>query len=235
MQGYVARKGDRYYAVIYEGTDPITGRERRRWHPAGTDRADAERLAADLAQRRHNDGHERSSLTVAVYLTQRWLPSKKLTLRASTYDSYRRNIHLHVVPALGRRPLAKLTADDIDAFYAALLVDGYRKRSPHEKGGPKGLSPKSVRPAEYWRVTVWRRAVAPRVASIGSAVSAAACDVSCPVGVRLRPRRRIRRRARRHRYSRVRPGQRRLRRTCCQTCSRWRGVCPGRMGGLRSR
>ena len=98
MQGYVARKGDRYYAVIYEGTDPITGRERRRWHPAGTDRNDAERLAADLAQRRHNDGHERSSLTVAVYLTQRWLPSKKLTLRASTYDSYRRNIDLHITP-----------------------------------------------------------------------------------------------------------------------------------------
>ena len=106
MQGYVARKGDRYYAVIYEGTDPITGRERRRWHPAGTDRADAERLAADLAQRRHNDGHERSSLTVAVYLTQRWLPSKKLTLRASTYDSYRRNIELHITHAIGRAPLA---------------------------------------------------------------------------------------------------------------------------------
>ena len=71
MQGYVARKGDRYYAVIYEGADPITGRERRRWHPAGTDRADAERVAAELARRRHDDGYERSSLTVAVYLTQR--------------------------------------------------------------------------------------------------------------------------------------------------------------------
>lgn len=34
MQGYAARKGDRYYAVIYEGIDPLTGRERRRWHPA---------------------------------------------------------------------------------------------------------------------------------------------------------------------------------------------------------
>ncbi|MEO6570861.1 MAG: hypothetical protein ABIO83_04880, partial [Ilumatobacteraceae bacterium] len=30
MKGYVVRKGDRYYAVIYEGIDPITGRERRR-------------------------------------------------------------------------------------------------------------------------------------------------------------------------------------------------------------
>lgn len=38
MKGYVARKGDRYYAVIYEGMDPLTGKERRRWHPAGADR-----------------------------------------------------------------------------------------------------------------------------------------------------------------------------------------------------
>lgn len=35
MKGYVARKRDRYYAVIYDGLDPVTGRERRSWHPAG--------------------------------------------------------------------------------------------------------------------------------------------------------------------------------------------------------
>ena len=35
MQGYVVAKGDRFYVVIYEGVDPITGRERRRWHAAG--------------------------------------------------------------------------------------------------------------------------------------------------------------------------------------------------------
>jgi hypothetical protein len=42
--------GEHDHAVFYEGLDPITGRERRRrWHPAGTDRATAERLAARLA------------------------------------------------------------------------------------------------------------------------------------------------------------------------------------------
>jgi len=29
MKSYVARKGNRWYAVIYEGIDPVTGRERR--------------------------------------------------------------------------------------------------------------------------------------------------------------------------------------------------------------
>jgi hypothetical protein len=43
MKGYVKQRGDRYYAVIYEGRDPVTGKEHRSWHPAGTDRAEAER------------------------------------------------------------------------------------------------------------------------------------------------------------------------------------------------
>ena len=48
MKGYVARKGDRWYAVIYEGLDPATGKERWRWHPAGTSGEDTKRLAAGL-------------------------------------------------------------------------------------------------------------------------------------------------------------------------------------------
>jgi hypothetical protein len=52
MKGHVARKRGRYYAVIYEGLDPVTGRERRSWDAAGTDRAEAEALAARLAAER---------------------------------------------------------------------------------------------------------------------------------------------------------------------------------------
>lgn len=33
MHGHVARNRDRYYADIYEGLDPVTGKERRSWHP----------------------------------------------------------------------------------------------------------------------------------------------------------------------------------------------------------
>lgn len=51
MNGYVAREGNRWYAVIYERLDPVTGKEIRRWHPAGTDKASAEELArAPLAR-----------------------------------------------------------------------------------------------------------------------------------------------------------------------------------------
>jgi len=46
MKGYVARKGNRWYAVIYQGLDPVTGQERRKRHPAGSNRKEAEKLAA---------------------------------------------------------------------------------------------------------------------------------------------------------------------------------------------
>jgi len=41
MRGHVAKKGNNYYAVIYEGIDPATGKERRRWHAGGSRRLDA--------------------------------------------------------------------------------------------------------------------------------------------------------------------------------------------------
>lgn len=63
-------------------------------------------------------------------------------MRPSTYDSYRRNIDLHVVPRLGRRPLDKLTPEDVDLFYARLLTEG-RKQECGDRGA--GLAPKTVR------------------------------------------------------------------------------------------
>ncbi len=146
MRGGIQKKGKQYYAVIYDGIDPGTGRKRRRWVPAGTRRADAEKVLADLIRRKY-DGEPvpTEKLTLAEYLTERWLPIQKSRLRASTYDSYRRNIDLHVIPTLGRRPLEKFTAEDLDLFYAALLTEG--RKQPGTKPGQRasGLSSKTVR------------------------------------------------------------------------------------------
>ncbi len=73
MNGYVAQRRGRFYAVIYEGRDPVTGKEIRRWHPAGTDRAEAERLAAKLAATETKRTDAIRSLTFGAYLTSQWL------------------------------------------------------------------------------------------------------------------------------------------------------------------
>lgn len=140
MRGHVARKGNRYYAVVYEGFDPTTGRERHRWHAAGATRKDAEKLLGDLVKRMH-DGDYRAPerITFGDYLLERWLPTKQSQLRPSTFSSYRNNVITHVIPRIGLIPLQKLQPEDLDTFYAHLLRDGRRN------GAGGGLAPKTVR------------------------------------------------------------------------------------------
>lgn len=135
MRGYVSRKGDRWYAVIYEGLDPVTGKERRRWHPAGTTREEAEALAGRLAAELNGRNDEVRSLTFGAYLTNTWLPGKRITLAESTWDGYRRKVHRHVLPALGHLRIRRLRAQHLEALYERLL---------HPTDGRRPLAPKTV-------------------------------------------------------------------------------------------
>jgi integrase len=45
---YLVKRKGRFYVVVYDGLDALTGRERRRRHPAGTDRREAETVVARL-------------------------------------------------------------------------------------------------------------------------------------------------------------------------------------------
>jgi integrase len=136
LRGYVVEKGHRFYAVIYEGIDPLTGRERRRWHPAGESRADAELMAARLAATASAVVRQPGP-TLAAYLLRQWLPAKEVSLRPSTWDGHRRLIELHVVPRLGAVSLRRLRAEQLEALYAELVATGRRN-------GRGGLDPKTV-------------------------------------------------------------------------------------------
>jgi len=134
MQGYVAQRRGRFYAVIYEGRDPITGKERRTWHPAGTDRAEAERLAAKLAAEETERVDAVRSLTFGAYLTSQWLPAKQLHLATSTYRGYERDVRNHILPALGRISIRRLRYQQIESLYDSLL----------RPDNGRGLAPKTV-------------------------------------------------------------------------------------------
>lgn len=142
VRGYVAKKGNRWYAVIYDGVNPTTGKERRRWVAAGTRKGDAEKLVTEMVKRR-NEGATvvADKSTLGSYLVDRWLPIQETKVRRSTYDSYRRTIDLHVLPTLGGCPLDKLTADDLDLLYATLRRSGRKGKG----GQSTGLAPKTVR------------------------------------------------------------------------------------------
>ena len=135
MRGYVARKGDRWYAVVYEGLDPITGKEKRSWHPAGTTREEAERLAARLAAELNGRDDKVRSLTFGAYLTGQWLPGKKINLAQSTWDGYRRKIERHILPAIGHLRIRRLRAHHLEKLYDRML---------HPNDDRRALAPKTV-------------------------------------------------------------------------------------------
>lgn len=62
--------------------------------------------------------------TVAQFLTD-WLENThKQSVRLRTYERYREAIHLHIIPVLGHYQLQKLSAQQVQAFYAKKLDEG---------------------------------------------------------------------------------------------------------------
>jgi hypothetical protein len=92
-------------------------------------------LPQRLVQRSRLPTPER--ITLGDRLLERWSPTKKLQFRPSTFASYRNNVETHINPRIGHIALQKRQPEDLDTFYAQLLVDGRR----NGKGG--GLAPRT--------------------------------------------------------------------------------------------
>ena len=67
-------------------------------------------------------------LTVAEYLDD-WLTGASRALRPSTASTYERHIRLHILPTLGRLPIARLRPEQLDRLYAGLLAKGLSRTS----------------------------------------------------------------------------------------------------------
>ena len=134
---YIIQRNSQFYVVAYDGIDPRTNKERRRWHPAGTSRADAQAIAERLTAAR-DGARERttSALTVREYLLEQWMPRRHRELRPSTAKRYEWMIRNYIVPAIGSHRLSALRAEHLDRLYIELLDHGGTGRRP--------LSPKTV-------------------------------------------------------------------------------------------
>jgi integrase len=70
-----------------------------------------------------------ANLTVEQYLTSWLADSVKGTVSGATYDGYRRDVHHHIIPELGRRKLKELTPGDIRRLYRKTAEKGLKDRS----------------------------------------------------------------------------------------------------------
>jgi integrase len=134
---YIVQRQDRFYVVTYDGLDPLTGKERRRWHPTGHDRADANALAARLENDTVRAAPQAGgSITLGTFLRDTWLPQKRRQVRATTAYRYSWFVDRYIDPAIGQVPLRRLRVDHLDALYSDLATTGGRHGT--------GLAPKTV-------------------------------------------------------------------------------------------
>jgi integrase len=118
---------------------PLIGTRRRsatgvRWY---TKRDAQNALRAMLADLARGELVDPSREPLAAYLAT-WLDG--LRVEPSTLASYRKNCRLHIIPALGKTPLASLTTARINVLYRELERSG---RKDHRAGEP--LSARTVR------------------------------------------------------------------------------------------
>ena len=120
---YIVHRNHHFYVVAYDGVDPITGRERRRWHPAGESRGDAEAIATTLTVRSVLTAPA-GLLTVGTFLAEQWMPRRRTQLRPTTAHRYAWIIEHYICPRIGAVPLRRLRVDHLDQLYADLLDHG---------------------------------------------------------------------------------------------------------------
>ena len=124
---YIIERNTRFYVVAYDGIDPLTGRERRRWHPAGRSRADAETIATTLANEAlPPPGLSASPLTFCKFLSEQWMPRRRTQLGASTAHRYQWMIDNYINPRIGDIRMRALRVEHIDHLYRELLEHGSR-------------------------------------------------------------------------------------------------------------
>lgn len=138
MRGHIRKRGATWAYVIEIGRHPDTGRRRQKWRSGFRTRKEAERaLAEELGRINRGEYVEPSTQTLEEYLTD-WCKAIAARVRASTFESYDRNLRVHVLPHLGEARLQSLTAAHLNALYATLLTSG-------RADGKGGLSPRTVR------------------------------------------------------------------------------------------
>ncbi len=128
-----------WYAVVDVGTGD-DGKRKQKWHGGFKTRREAELALTEVIQSLDKQTYiSPQRMTLTEYVRTDWVPTMQTQVKQSTWDSYRRNLENHVLPALGSTPLQQLSTGHLNSLYRGLMTQGRRN------GGGGGLSAKTVR------------------------------------------------------------------------------------------
>lgn len=136
----IRRRGDKWLVTVELGRDE-TGRRLRHCstHDTEGEAKSAEAIArGDVAR---GAWFDETDLLTGVFLTG-WLEQRQPHIEASTYDMWSDFIRVHMAPAFGRVPLAKLRQAHLDRYETQLLKSGRRPLNRRKvKAGEKKPEP----------------------------------------------------------------------------------------------
>ena len=137
-KGHIRARGPGAWELKFDsGVDPVTGQRITRYKTVRGAKRDAQReLRTILTSIDGGTFADPNKMMLAEWLRQ-WLAEAQHSVARKTLERYREIVELHLIPALGAVPLAKLQPVHIQAYYAHALASGRRD-------GSGGLSGQTV-------------------------------------------------------------------------------------------
>ncbi len=136
MRGHLRKRGNAWELRAYAGIDPLTNRQKYLTRTFRGGKREAEEALARFVTEVAGGGHAAQDTTVGDLIDD-WLALAKRDLSPTTARGYDWIVKTYIRPSLGKVPLARLRASQLDRFYGQL----------REKGGQDGkpLSAATVR------------------------------------------------------------------------------------------
>ncbi len=130
ISAYDTKAGERF-SIVYRAYDPKRGAVRQFRVRGFATRREANRVLRERLTEVEGGRHVAPDGETLAAWMERWLVAERTQVRPSTWESYARNLRLHVLPTLGGKRLQHLRPSDLSALYARLLDVG---RADHAQG-----------------------------------------------------------------------------------------------------
>jgi integrase len=136
MKGFIRQRGESWELRVFLGRDPVTGKKRYASRSVRGGKREAQSVLAEMVVQAERGLVARSAATVGELL-EAWFEFAAPDFSPKTVKETRGFLDRSLIPALGARPLSKLTAAELDALYRRLQKAGGKGGAP--------LAPATVR------------------------------------------------------------------------------------------
>ncbi len=159
MKNGIMKRGKTWCFVVETSRDPVTGKRQPKWYSGYAKWEEARQARVEVLHQLNTGNFVSPTNLKMKELLGQWLEAIKGIPKNSTWQSYKSNMDLHVIPNIGEVKVQKLTPAALNALYRKLQTEGKKsqKRRAKLKSGEeklvsdnpdhekKGLSPKTVK------------------------------------------------------------------------------------------